>query len=861
VLLHGIPVYPDPQLISIDRFGSENTSDIGVNFLITFDRPVTGVDKTDVFLVKTGSVNATLGEVSYHGDIQGEELFDQYIVEVKNLTGDGKLSLNLIDDNSIKSDSDITKSLFPPGVGTIFEGATYTVDHTPPVVESIRCNDVSPTTASKVGFRVTFSEAVTGVDATDFQLVRSGIAMAPISGMAVTKISDSTYDVNVSNVPAYGALGLNLMDNGKVKDLAGNVYTSRNDVAGFANQTTYATGLNPEAVMLGDVNRDGIPDLVVANGTSDTMSVFLGNGNGEYKAPFTYRTGHHPSSVALGDLNDDGFQDVAVTNSLSNTLSVFLGIGNGAFKTQQVFATEKGPDSVTFGYVNTDEKLDLIVANSASNSVSLFDGKGDGTIQLRKSYATGNSPNSVLFKDLSGVGDYGIVVANYNSGTVSVLMGHPDGTFDAPRTFSTVSATGWTPNTLALGDVNGDHKPDLIVGSFFAQYSNICLLLGNGNGTFKMPQTFAQGSTPMALAVGDVNGDGKLDIAIANHYRHSVDVFLGNGDATFNLPQTFATGTSPIGLSIGDLNADGKLDLVVANLNSNNVSVFLGKGNGNLNVQVYKVGITPSVTTQPKNLQIHLDGTATFTAEAVGNPTPSIQWQVSTNDVATWSNLAGAISNTYRIATDLSMDQSKYRAVFVNSAGVAYSDAATLAINTMSVAAKVTSISLPWGDFSYPLNDISNGLLLPKGLLPTGRKTDIPWLGVQTFIIGLDRAVSSLKPEDISVVGVGGIDYGCSEVFSVNGSFWRISLKNSISIADKITLSIGNGDLKFYVRTLSILPGDMNDDGVVSAADMTLINNATIGPYNVFADLNGDGKVDIDDVKLARRRIGTRLPR
>jgi len=169
-----------------------------------------------------------------------------------------------------------------------------------------------------------------------------------------------------------------------------------------------------------------------------------------------------------------------------------------------------------------------------------------------------------------------LAVANLGSNNVSILLGNRDGTFGAPTNF----AVGNTPIHVASGDFNGDGKLDLAVVNNVS--NNVSILLGNGDGTFGAPTNFAVGNTPVYVAVADFNGDGKLDLAVTNELASTVSILLGNGDGTFGAQTTYAVGDEPIGIAVGDFNGDGKLDLAVSNAsaNSQSVSILLGNGNG-----------------------------------------------------------------------------------------------------------------------------------------------------------------------------------------------------------------------------------------------------------------------------------------
>src|SRR6266852_2860168 len=171
-----------------------------------------------------------------------------------------------------------------------------------------------------------------------------------------------------------------------------------------------------------------------------------------------------------------------------------------------------------------------------------------------------------------------------------------DGTAAATPMFQaqTTFATGTNPVSVAIGDFNGDGKLDLAVANSSSRSNTVSVLLGNGDGSFQPQTTFATGSTPTSVAIGDFNGDGKLDLAVANANSANVSVLLGNGDGSFQAQTTFATGFIPESVAIGDFNGDGKLDLAVANGGDNNVSVLLGNGDGSFQAQTtFATGTNP----------------------------------------------------------------------------------------------------------------------------------------------------------------------------------------------------------------------------------------------------------------------------
>jgi hypothetical protein len=543
-----------PVVQSIDRAAPSgpSTNASSVTFAVTLSDVATGADLTDFALVTTGDVSATLSAIS--GTAR------TYTVTVSGITGAGNLGLKAADNS--------------------FTGPVYAIDPVAPFVQPIdRFSPVEPTTtASSVVFTATFSEAVTGVDAADFTLVNSGTTAASL--IQVTG-SGASYSVTVSGITGSGTLGLKLVYNDSIRDLAGNVLPKLGAAAAFQSQATFATGTGPRTALIGDVNGDGKPDLAIANRAQNSASILLGNGDGTFQAQQTFAT-VDPFHMAMGDLNGDGKLDLVAANLSRYTVSVLLGNGDGVFQPSKTFAAGFRPLSVALADVNGDGKPDIAVANHYSNPSVLL-GNGNGTFQSLKTFTAIRKAYSLTAGDVNGDGRADLVVADLDLDGVSVHLGNGNGTFRPRQTF----AAGLFVRSIALGDVNGDGKPDVAV----ANYSDhsVSVLLGNGNGTFQTQKTFAVGRQPYTVVLGDLNGDDKVDIAAANRASDSMSVLLGNGDGTFQAQQSFAAGAGPRGAALGDLNGDGRLDIAIANRSGNSVSVLVNTNIGAFTGQSYEI--------------------------------------------------------------------------------------------------------------------------------------------------------------------------------------------------------------------------------------------------------------------------------
>jgi hypothetical protein len=261
------------------------------------------------------------------------------------------------------------------------------------------------------------------------------------------------------------------------------------------------------------------------------------------------------------------------------------------------FATGQEPYALVSGDFNGDGKLDLAVANVTAQTVSILLGKGDGTFQTQNTYAAGYAPIALAVGDFNGDGKLDLAVANGGNqsnkqpGTVTILLGDGKGAFNAGKPFQ----CGDGPFVIVAGDFNGDGNLDVAVADYNVSFgTSVAVLLGNGDGTLQPYASYTTGSAPIGLASEDLNNDGILDLVTANEVGGSVSVLLGNGDGTFQTHVDYAAGKAPLAVAVADLNQDNKPDIAVVNLSDSTVSVLLGKGDGTLQPQVvYDTGYEP----------------------------------------------------------------------------------------------------------------------------------------------------------------------------------------------------------------------------------------------------------------------------
>jgi uncharacterized protein (TIGR03437 family) len=305
--------------------------------------------------------------------------------------------------------------------------------------------------------------------------------------------------------------------------LPGQLYVKLSSSKGvFASPVSYPAGLMPGAVAIADVNGDGKPDVIAAD--MNGLDVLLGKGDGTLSAANTFPAAEKLTSVAVADFNSDGKPDVAAASSEAGGVVLFPGNGNGTFQNGRTIPVPNALAALN-GDFNGDGKPDLIVSSgpidfTTPGSLAVLLGNGDGTFKISRNIALPGPlfSTALAVGDLNGDGKLDVVTAVVGGArsTIAILLGNGDGTFQAPIQINSNTA----PPTISIADLNGDGKPDLVLGDCCG-LAEASFMLGNGDGTFQPESQFPSGPNPQGIVVADLNGDGKPDVAIIGQIQET----------------------------------------------------------------------------------------------------------------------------------------------------------------------------------------------------------------------------------------------------------------------------------------------------------------------------------------------------
>jgi hypothetical protein len=315
--------------------------------------------------------------------------------------------------------------------------------------------------------------------------------------------------------------------------------------------------------------------------------------------------GRSPQAIATGDFNGDGHGDLATVNGTSDDVSVLLGNGNGTFRSAVSFGVGKIPLALVVEDMDRDGVLDLILALSGSDQVVILRGDGKGLFQKWTHQVSGKGTTFLAAHDLNGDGWTDVVAANsgrfgyYPPFNLSVLLNDGKGHLQEPVMYEQDRGKEMFPTGVFVGDLTGDAVIDLAVTwsqpSWSPANGLVSILKNTKNGTFQLFKDMKPGFTLSAIHGADIDQNGLVDLAVTSLYADTVRILLQHNPGEFYMLDPMKVGFAPVGVEIQDINQDDVLDLVVVNRDSNSLSLFVGEGTGLFaTVGHFGVGATPA---------------------------------------------------------------------------------------------------------------------------------------------------------------------------------------------------------------------------------------------------------------------------
>ncbi|GAB1541341.1 hypothetical protein NUACC21_40120 [Scytonema sp. NUACC21] len=325
-------------------------------------------------------------------------------------------------------------------------------------------------------------------------------------------------------------------------------------------------GANPTSAIAGDFDKDGDVDLAVTTVTtnSSNVAVLLNNGNGSFVSAANYAVGSNPQSIVVGDFNNNGILDLAVANFGSGTVSVLSGRGNGTFIDAVNYTVGSNPKSIVTGDFNSDGRLDIAVAKSSSDRVAVLLGRDNGTFGTAVDFNTGANPSSLTIADFNKDGKSDLVVANSGAATLSILLGDGGGSFSSPININ-VGSNATNPISVATADFDGDNKFDIAVAN--AGSNNVAVLLNvstNAAPINKVPVTPQTTNEETTLVFNSANNN-LISISDEDANNNLVEVKLTSTNGILSLGST--TGITTTGNNTGSINIVGTVTNINNSLN------------------------------------------------------------------------------------------------------------------------------------------------------------------------------------------------------------------------------------------------------------------------------------------------------
>ena len=331
-----------------------------------------------------------------------------------------------------------------------------------------------------------------------------------------------------------------------------------------------------------DVDMNNNCDIAAATYDGKVV-IFPGNGDGTFGDSVAYPAGSRCSAVNSADFDQDGYPDLVVNGGASQTVSVFLNDGTGNFTAGTVALAEPG-NSVMVGDVDQDDYPDIIVPNNfeGSGRIMIMTNDQNGDFPMFEKFDCGGNINAqgICAADFDGDDNIDLAIAGGNSNKILVAY-NDGGSFVIDSTY----AVGTMPYYIIAADLNNDDSPDLVTANHNSD--NISVQLNDGSGKFnEVPVQYAAGDGPYFVAAGLFNNDEFLDLAVSNEYSDNVSIFLNNGDGSFGGAVNYDGGGGPHSIAVADFSDDGQLDLVIADFDQwpYKMTLLLGVGDGTFTI-------------------------------------------------------------------------------------------------------------------------------------------------------------------------------------------------------------------------------------------------------------------------------------
>lgn len=648
----------------------------------------------------------------------------------------------------------------------------------------------------------------------------------------------------------------------------------------FAPKVNFATGFSPNGIAIGDLDGDGKTDLSVANKNSNTISVFKNtslSGTVSYSPKADFTTGTKPYGIAISDLDGDGKLDLVVTNYSSNTVSIFKNtstIGTISFAPKVDLTTETGPHGIIIGDLNQDGKPDLSVGNESSNTISVFKNtstSGNISFALKVDFATGSDPWGISLGDLDGDGKPDLAVTNvFNCGntcnTVSVFRNTSSGgniLFATKIDF----ASGVNPAGVAITDIDGDGKSDLAVAN---SGSNSLSLFKNtssiGTISFSAKVDFTAGSNPLNISFGDLNGDGKVDLAATNSSANTISIFKNTSiSGTISLAPkvdySMGSGANPVDLFISDLDGDGISDLGITNGSANTLSTI--RNVGALPPTMTSTNTSTIISGNPLTIPLTSSFSSTYTWIAADN--------ANTTGESVTSQTTDTLSNT--IFNNFTSDQTvNYTVTPTSTIGSCIGAPQTISVTVKLGAPTFTPQSGPIGTTvvitgtnfdATPANNIvffgavrANVSTASTTLLSVTVPAGATYQNISVTNLATSLTVYTAKPFIVTFPCGGDID---TSSFAPQVGFTSGHEPYDIAVGD----FEGDGKLDVIVVNSSSIANSVsvfkNTSVIGTISFAPKINYATsLNPRHIsVADLDGDGKLDFAVTTVTTGKVST----